>query len=341
MERTTVIKSEGNMRINKKRDVYLDFYRGLASVSVIFIHTAFHSGQTYVPYWAQNLTLLLDVPFFFFLSGWAGTIRKDTVEKQEVLDIKGQRAIKKALKGIVQIWKKWLFFLIVIQIGCVFFNISGFTSIFDFLNALFFINVSIGTFSSVGSSIWFLPVYVVVTFWMGFWMDWMDSGSANTSINKRPMLISGMAICFMGIVYSTLGGTFFYMSSYFWFYSFFYILGYILAQYRVKNIREGLVSVCAFVLLWIGIAQIVQIPAIDLQKAKFPPIAMYWAASMISVVIALILKGRLPRFLVGSFIQKIGRNVIWFYYAQGIGSSLLFFTLEIRLALHFGDGNCY
>ena len=37
----------------------------------MLIHTAFHSGASYVPYWFANITLLFDVPVFFFLAGWA------------------------------------------------------------------------------------------------------------------------------------------------------------------------------------------------------------------------------------------------------------------------------
>lgn len=48
-----------------KRDYYLDFLRGIAALNIIIIHTAFWSGEGYVPTIIKNLTLLLDVPFFF------------------------------------------------------------------------------------------------------------------------------------------------------------------------------------------------------------------------------------------------------------------------------------
>ena len=54
------------------RDQSLDFLRGLAALSIIFIHTAFWSGEAYVPQAVEALSLILDVPFFFFLSGWGG-----------------------------------------------------------------------------------------------------------------------------------------------------------------------------------------------------------------------------------------------------------------------------
>ena len=54
-----------------KRDKYLDFYRGIAAASIIFIHTVFWSGENYIPDYLRTLALLLDVPFFVFLSGWS------------------------------------------------------------------------------------------------------------------------------------------------------------------------------------------------------------------------------------------------------------------------------
>ena len=47
-----------------KRDLYIDFAKGLATLSIIFIHTAFWSGQFYIPTEVRVLSLLFDVPLF-------------------------------------------------------------------------------------------------------------------------------------------------------------------------------------------------------------------------------------------------------------------------------------
>lgn len=54
---------------DKARDLYIDAIRGICVISVIFIHTVFWSGMDYVPNWLRNLSLLIDVPLFFFLTG--------------------------------------------------------------------------------------------------------------------------------------------------------------------------------------------------------------------------------------------------------------------------------
>ena len=53
------------------RNHYIDLLKGLAALNIVFIHTVFNSGFNYVPDWVRTLSLAVDVPFFFFLSGWA------------------------------------------------------------------------------------------------------------------------------------------------------------------------------------------------------------------------------------------------------------------------------
>ena len=56
----------------KIRDVYLDFYRGIAAISVVLIHTVYWSGEGYLSESIlRTLVLLVDVPLFVFLAGWS------------------------------------------------------------------------------------------------------------------------------------------------------------------------------------------------------------------------------------------------------------------------------
>lgn len=87
-----------------KRNEYIDYLKGIASIGIIAIHTAFWSGQSYTPEWFWNLTLLLDVPFFFYLSGWGGQYSKKSIEKM--------------LKSLGKIWIKWIYFITLVSILC-------------------------------------------------------------------------------------------------------------------------------------------------------------------------------------------------------------------------------
>ena len=55
--------------MNSNRDYSIDNLRGLATISVLFIHTVWWSGESYVPIIVKNLSLLFDVPIFFILTG--------------------------------------------------------------------------------------------------------------------------------------------------------------------------------------------------------------------------------------------------------------------------------
>ena len=92
-----------------ERNSYIDFLRGIAALGIIAIHTAFWAGQSYTPAWFWNITLLLDVPFFFYLSGWASSYKKCE--------------LKHVVKSLFIIWIKWIFFVSLVAIFCTFFNI--------------------------------------------------------------------------------------------------------------------------------------------------------------------------------------------------------------------------
>jgi len=51
------------------RDLYIDFAKGFATLSVIFIHTAFWSGQFYILPEIRVFSLVFDVALFYALSG--------------------------------------------------------------------------------------------------------------------------------------------------------------------------------------------------------------------------------------------------------------------------------
>ena len=56
----------------RERDICLDFYRGIAAISVVLIHTVYWSGGQYLgESILYTLVLMVDVPLFVFLSGWS------------------------------------------------------------------------------------------------------------------------------------------------------------------------------------------------------------------------------------------------------------------------------
>ena len=101
----TIMKS----KTGNNRNEYIDCIRGITTINIIAIHTAFWAGETFTPEWFRNLTLLIDVPLFFYLSGWASSLHKCSVEK--------------TCRSLVKIWMKWIYFFTCVNI----FGSSGMT----------------------------------------------------------------------------------------------------------------------------------------------------------------------------------------------------------------------
>ena len=56
--------------MNNNRDQVIDLFKGFTILWIIHIHTVFWSGSLYLPDYQRELSLFIDVPIFFFLSGY-------------------------------------------------------------------------------------------------------------------------------------------------------------------------------------------------------------------------------------------------------------------------------
>lgn len=57
-------------KVKTKRDLTIDLFKGFTILWIIHIHTVFWSGDFYFSDPVRQFTLLIDVPIFFFLSGY-------------------------------------------------------------------------------------------------------------------------------------------------------------------------------------------------------------------------------------------------------------------------------
>ena len=58
------------LKVKTKRDLTIDLFKGFTILWIIHIHTVFWSGEFYISNTVRQFTLLIDVPIFFFLSGY-------------------------------------------------------------------------------------------------------------------------------------------------------------------------------------------------------------------------------------------------------------------------------
>lgn len=297
---------------DQTRNNYIDFLRGIAALGIIAIHTAFWGGQGYTPAWFQNLTLFLDVPFFFYLSGWASSYRRSDITKTG--------------KGLLKIWFKWIFFITVAAVFCAVsvhlpYTFQGVTDIRDLANNYMF-TVSISGFPVVAGSIWFMPYYMVVLLVNAAIMMIIERSAEPSELKKTYMWL--LLAAFIWIIYGKYA--FGLDLTYFLFYSFFWMLG-VNRLGRCAKPQQLILCIGACIAGVVITSYLQGLPLYDIQSAKFPPSLKYGFVSMVAILIAKYFDGRREKY--NKFLLHIGKNVIWYYFGQGIGSSINFYVINL------------
>ena len=133
---TTITEREANLAVaavRKERAHYIDLVRGICALSIVFIHTCF-----FVPMPMLSISLLLDVPAFFFIAGMTRAyIQKDTI--------------------LNQLFKLSIVFVLL---GFLCNLIAGEVTWASIFQPLFLMGLSVSRlFKAAANSYWFVPVY--------------------------------------------------------------------------------------------------------------------------------------------------------------------------------------
>lgn len=301
---------------SKARDIYLDFYRGIATISVVFIHTVYWSGENYL---TDNmgilytLVLLVDVPLFVFLSGWSAFYTDN---------------IKRTFDNLLKIWMQYIVFIIITDIVCHVILHPGTFSVQDLLYQMVFAG-NTPYVPAVAGSLWFMPMWIPVTL-VGSILTVLLRRSAEKSDQYIYIYIRIITFLLVGVAWFSVTNqsTYFGLSRNFCFYISFFLLGYLLADCRFKGRLWQYLALCAaIIILWFLVSRAFQIPAKGLQNAKFPPHLMYFVASLLSVVTAVYFRGKIDAIVqYCSAIRFVGKNALPFYFSQGIGSSIIYYV---------------
>lgn len=297
-----------NNNIVNKRNNYIDVLKGIAIISVIFIHTAFASGLEYVPQWFANFTLLFEVPMFFFLSGWSFSYSKNN---------------KSYLKSLILTQIRYIIYIFIVAIIINFINYisKGIFSIGveKFLEWIFHKDISTSPFKEVRNSLWFFRVYFIVCIIGSVLLKLLNEKSSKRMILLLGITLFGTTFAFEGLGNMKLGMEY----NYIFFYLLFFMLGNI-TKYKSLNIKETVIYIVLAVLGLIIINVFTERNIFNIQGNKFPPNFIYLLWSLFGVIIVLYLK----KFFINckeNFISKIGQNSIYVYFAQAIGASILWF----------------
>lgn len=309
------------------RDLYIDFAKGLATLSIIFIHTAFWSGQFYIPAEVRVFSLVFDVALFYALSG-----------------ITSGANIEKTFYRLLKLQITYMIFVTFLFFADYFFKVFGlnffslewlqnFYSTFGSKYSTTSISTepqwqnlgnwylhqytNADTFPVVMGSFWYLKVYFILTVFGVLILRFFPK-----HINWFIAVCILLTLIFNVFPWYYPTGQVGYVAFY---------LGVFLIANKMRGkkiptkmipILYGLVAATLIWMFWYYGNDIFY----KINRNKFPPKIPYIIWTLFSLVTLFVLYNRL-KISKESFITHIGKNAIFFYFAQGISSSLVYFIV--------------
>jgi fucose 4-O-acetylase-like acetyltransferase len=299
----------------------VDLWKGLTILSILNIHTCFWSGSLYLPEISRRLCLLLDVPVFFFLSGFLMA----TADSRTVFARTG-RQVKKLLSD-------YFLVSIVAVLSAIAINALGGDELFphpgETLLSILRLQpagVTTPTWRVFGPSMWFLKFFLFIL---------LPASVAAYFLPKRLLILT----CLAALAGSSIL-EFYSPRSLSFLRSCFFYLAIMMAGAAFKAAMDRFTTKRLVALLVIFSVVTVSfclrsggIP--DLQAAKFPPTMLYLLFSapsliLVSLFVCLEEKGKVYEFThpVSAFFLWCGRNSYRIYLWQGFAASVPYFFLS-------------
>jgi fucose 4-O-acetylase-like acetyltransferase len=310
-----------------KRDLYIDFAKGLATLSIIFIHTAFWSGQFYIPAEVRVFSLVFDVALFYALSGITSG---SNIEKTFY------RLLK--LQITYMIFVTFLFFLDYFFkiFGLNFFSLEWLKNFYSTFGSKYTITdistapqwenlgnwylhqyINADTFPVVMGSFWYLKVYFILTVFGVLILRFFPK-----HINWFITLCIALTLLFNIFPEIYPDGQVGYVA----FYLAIFLIGNRMKGKKIPAkiipVLYGLVAAALVWMFWFYGNEIFY----KINRNKFPPKIPYIIWTLFSLVTLFVFYNRL-KISKESFVTYIGKNAIFFYFAQGISSSLVYFLV--------------
>lgn len=280
------------------RSHYIDNIRGIATISVIFIHTVFWSGMSYVPEYIRNISLFIDVPIFFLLTGFILRISNNFDPLKQIA--------KLIIPFTLLVCAYQLFFL-DFNLEKILLSLSANAAILE-------------KFPVVNGSYWFIPIYIV---------SLLIAHTLIRYYKKSAYLLITLSILYYIIEYFFGFSINIYLQGAsidtLLFFTSLIIIGFFFYEKNIIFLYSLGGGILAYIMLYIY-----DNSSFNLQSYKFPVGLPYVLASSISLFICLFLlykenflhKTQIP------LVNYIGKHSIYFYMSQGISSSLIYYYTE-------------
>ncbi len=295
-----------------KRDISMDVFRGIAALMIIFHHVACYSGAVYSPYEIIPGTMIVDVPAFMFISGWA---------------FQYTESLPQMIKRIVRIMLEYVIFSAVYIVFIEAFEWIVFDKVVNIEELLYswvkqsvFRGENHEVFSVVNASLWFMPVYIKVYIVFGTVIliikQFVDNKKKRDYIYALITVVAFVLFYYMqkgnsipGLAITTI------------FYGTFFMMGYNLMSKRKIPIPD---IAAAFVLnffLLIGLEHFTDMSIYGMVNNKFPPSLLFFVYSLFYILVMLLschftMKKE-------NFLSYVGRNALFFFFAQGFAVSMI------------------
>ena len=310
-----------------KRDLYIDFAKGMATLSVIFIHTTYWSGQFYVPGEVRIFSLFFDVVLFYALSG-----------------ITSSGNVEKTMYRLLKLQITYMIFVTVLFFTDYFFKVFGmqvfgYNWLTDFYSTFGgkYVPKSISmqpqwqnlgnwylhqysnadTFPVVMGSFWYLKVYFILAFFGTLIVRFFSQHIPH-------FIVLCLTLCAIFNIFPH-----YYPSGQVGYVAFYLAVFLIGHQMRGKKIPTKWITPLYFFviatllgLFWFYDKELFH----QLNKQKFPPKWSYMVYLSFCLLTLFVGYNRL-KVEKNNLITYIGKNAIFYYFAQGISSSLIYFII--------------
>ncbi len=310
-------------KVQIRRDSFVDCFKGGMILWIIHIHTVFWSGKAYLPDIVRQVTLLADVPIFFFISGYV---------------IRPSSFLTCLLKTVKQYIRLYLHYILIccLLLGVVFvvtMLLPGPKQANIYPEFISFFRLrprgDLWHYLRVyGPSLWFIRVYFSLLLFIPFLVG-------ISALYKIKYNVLFFILLFIVLFPNGAGHSLLFTSyGYCFFYLFFYVLGMILRDWE-DYIDYGSIFLSLMFVICLGLVIFYHDNStLCLQKYKFPPSIQYLIYSLPLVHIFLVLKkisiekhftydGKCSLFL-----RWCGINSYYIYLFQGAVCSLPFLFIR-------------
>ena len=306
------------------RDPFVDWFKGIMILSVIHIHTVYWSGYAYVPEGVRQAALLVDVPMFFFISGYV------------TRPVAFLPCLRKTIQQFVRLYFHYLVisFLLLGAVLVVSVLLSGWNQADSRLafSSLFGLAPRGNLWDSIrgfNGSLWYVKIYfsmlVFVPFLVGL-----------ASFHKIKFNVLLFVLLFTALFPKEYADHSFLFSSYGYvsFYLFFFVLGIIFRE-QEEHLDSKSISLSFLLTVCLGLVVFYSDNKVFIiDRYKFPPAMQYLIYSLPLIHVFVLLKRTLKQKSCtfngrcSLFLRWCGTNIFYMYLFQGAVCSLPYFFIN-------------